>query len=356
MKTTILNLILVSLVSFVSQAQIQSIQDVYPKNRDSISIDDLIVHDPCILADKNSKSYFIYEKFAPDRFAGLVEGAPEGKAGVFYQESKDLKIWSRPKAAFVIPDDFWADDDAGPWAPEVHYHKGKYYMFTTFNAWNKIMDTREGRPPLTWRASQILVSDATKGPFKPFENKPTTPEGEMTLDATFFFEDGQPWMIYCHEWVQLGNGLIKAIKLSDDLSKTVGDPIILLDAGDAAWAKKNINYKGTLYPGVVTDGAYFYRTKTGKLVMIWSSWSENNLYATAVAVSETNKITGPWKMDDTPMLWDDRGHGMIFEDFQGRLLLCVHRYFHYPKTRVQLYELEDVGETIKIKKQVLGSE
>lgn len=328
---------------------------VYPVSMKMIHINDLIVHDPCILADKKSDSYYIYEKFSPTRFAGMLD-APKGKAGVFYQKSSDLIYWTRPEPAFIIPDNFWGDEESGPWAPEVHAYKGKYYMFTTFNAWSEVMDHRAGRPKITKRASQILVSDSPTGPFVPFSNEPATPQGEMTLDATFYNEDGQPWMIYCNEWVQMGNGLIKAIKLKDDLSKTIGDPITLLDAGKVEWTKKEINYQGVPTPGVVTDGPYFYRTKTGVLTMIWSSWSKTRQYALAVATSESGKVTGPWKYDSDPILLDDRGHGMIFRDFDGRLLLCVHRYFHYPLTRVQLYELKDIGSGIQIVKQVAGSE
>lgn len=326
---------------------------IHPGNHDSVDISDLVVHDPCILVDTKTKTYYIYAGFSPERFKGVVD-APAGKAGIFYQSSKDLVHWTMPKPAFIIPDDFWADDNSGPWAPEVHEYKGKYYLFTTFNAWNKIMDKRKGRPKLTWRASQILVSDSPKGPFKPFQNNPTTPEGEMTLDATFWDEGGQPWMVYCNEWVQMKDGLIKAIKLKSDFSATVGKPVTLLNAGNVSWTKKFVNYKGTQYPGAVTDGPYLYKTKDGKLIMIWSSWSKNHQYALAEAISESGKITGPWKYNRKPILQDDRGHGMIFRDFDGRLLLCVHRYFHYPHTRVQLYELKDCGNKIKVKGQVLG--
>ena len=51
----------------------------------------------------------------------------------------------------------------------------------------------------------------------------------------------------------------------------------------------------------------------------------------------------------------DRGHSIVFRDFDGRLLLCLHRYFHQPKTRVQLWELEDVGDRLKLGKQILGA-
>lgn len=328
---------------------------IYPLSMDSIHINDLIVHDPCILPDRVRGKYYIYSQFSPEKFRGVVD-APDGKAGVFWQSSLDLVYWSRPEPAFVIPDDFWADDDSGPWAPEVHVYKGKYYMFVTFNAWDEIMDVREGRPRINRRASQILVSDSPEGPFVPFHNRSSTPDGEMTLDATLWVEDGQPWLVYCHEWVQLGDGLIKAIRLGEDLSETIGKPVILLNAGEAGWTRKEINYRGTRYPGAVTDGPYFYRTREGNLLMVWSSWTPERQYATAVAVSETGSITGPWNYDREPILQDDRGHAMIFEDFQGRLLLSLHRYFHYPETRVQIWELEDTGDNIRVKGQVLGAQ
>ncbi|MDP5169823.1 MAG: glycoside hydrolase family 43 protein [Bacteroidia bacterium] len=337
------------------QATVQQEDLLYPEG-DSINIRDLVVHDPCILADSASGTYYIYEKFSPSRFQGLVENAPKGKAGVFFQASKDLVSWSRPKAAFVIPDTFWADDDAGPWAPEVHQYHGKYYLFATFNAWGDTLPPLEGRPPITRRASQILVSPSPEGPFVPFHNSPSTPDGEMTLDATLWVDNGQPWMVYCHEWVQLGNGLIKAIRLTDDLSETVGEPITLLNAADVAWTRKNVSYHGTRYPGAVTDGPYLYRSFSGKLMMVWSSWSTDRKYALALATSESNTIEGPWIHEPEPLLQDDRGHGMIFTDFEGRLLLCLHRYFHYPDTRVQLYELEDLGQRLQVKGQILGAE
>ena len=115
----------------------------------------------------------------------------------------------------------------------MHEFKGKYYLFTTFNAWRQVVEVREGRPPITRRGSQILVGDSPLGPFKPFANKPHTPTGELTLDGTFHVEDGQPWLVYCHEWVQLGDGLIKAIRLKSDLSETVGKPITLLSAAES---------------------------------------------------------------------------------------------------------------------------
>ncbi len=59
--------------------------------------------------------------------------------------------------------------------------------------------------------------------------------------------------------------------------------------------------------------------------------------------------------DAAPLLWDDRGHGMVFRDFNDRLLLCLHRYFRQPRTRVQLWELVDEGDDLRLEGQLLGA-
>jgi hypothetical protein len=155
--------------------------------------------------------------------------------------------------------------------------------------------------------------------------------------------------------VQLGAGTIKAIRLKEDLSAPVGEPVQLFSAAEVSWAKTNINYRGTNYSGVVTDGPWLHRKADGKLLMFWSSWAHTNAYAQAVAVSDSGKLAGPWRHIEPPLLWGDRGHGMVFRDFAGRLLLCLHRYFHQPKTRVQLWELEETSDAVRVKGQVGGS-
>ena len=316
-------------------------------------INDLCVHDPCILADAPSKTYFIYRGFSPKRW---TETSTNGTncAGVQAFWSTNLVDWLGPTNVFEIPDGFWADKD-GPWAPEVHAFNGKYYLLTTFNAWKEKLDKRPGRPFLNRRASQVLVADSPLGPFKPFANQPHTPPDEMTLDATLWVEDGQPWLVYCHEWVQVGAGSIKAIRLKPDLSAAIGEPIKLFAASEVSWARTNINYRGKNYPGVVTDGPWLFRKADGKLLLFWSSWSHTNAYAQAVAESDSGKLMGPWRHVEPPLLWDDRGHGMVFRDFNGQLLLCLHRYFHQPKTRVQLWELEETPAGVRVKGQVVGA-
>ena len=57
------------------------------------------------------------------------------------------------------------------------------------------------------------------------------------------------------------------IQLKDDLSDTVGEPKWMFQASDAPWSRKSERYGCH-----VTDGPYLYRSKTGKLMMVWSSF------------------------------------------------------------------------------------
>jgi hypothetical protein len=40
----------------------------------------------------------------------------------------------------------------------------------------------------------------------------------MTLDGTLWVEDELPYMVFCHEWVQIKDGTVESVRLKDDLS------------------------------------------------------------------------------------------------------------------------------------------
>lgn len=329
-----------------------------PAASPSISINDLIVHDPHILADAPTRTYYLYGQFSPKRdWQAKLLPSQGGRGGVLVYTSKDLATWTAPQLVFEIPDGFWADATDAPWAPEVHAWRGKYYLFCTFNDWNTKIDDRPGRPPITKRQTQILVGDSPLGPFKPFSNTPSSPAGTMALDGTFYVDpSGAPWFIYAHEWIQITDGSFEAIRLRDDLSTTLGDPLTLIRASEVDWTKRAINYKGgPPVPGIVTDGASLYRMKSGVLALFWASWSKDRLYAESIAYSDNGKLAGPWRHEPAPILQDDVGHGSVFTAFDGRLLLVIHKYFKQPATRVQIYELEELADRIRVKRQILGA-
>lgn len=200
--------------------------------------------------------------------------------------------------------------------------------------------------PRVTRGSQVLVGDSPTGPFKPFQNRSTTPVDMMTLDGTLWAEDGVPYMVFCHEWVQITDGTIEYIRLKADLSEAVGEPKQLFRGSAAKWS--NPVKKG----GTVTDGPYLHKVKTGKLYMIWSS-RDVQRYVTGIAISDSGKLAGPWRQQDKPLFNDDGGYGMLFTTFDGKLMMVLHA----PDDRTarpRIFEMEDTGETLRILKEFTG--
>ena len=274
----------------------------------SLTLNDINVRDPFIYADPVSKTYYMYTS-RNDESAASING--DSRGGVAIYKSKDLKHWGEPKQVLVLPEDNWVSGHI--WAPEMHCYNGKYYLFATVNT---NIQWSEG---LTYRATQIFWSDSPEGPFRAFPDKmPVVSLDEMTLDGTLWVENGQPYMVYCHEWLQVDDGEVRYIPLKDDLSAASGPSRLLFCGSAAKWVKRD--YKNGAY---ITDGCFLYRTKKGKLLMIWSSFTERG-YAVGLAQSVTGKIVGPWKQFDKPLFDQDGGHAMLFKDFKGKLHMALH--------------------------------
>lgn len=312
-------------------------------SNNKVHIKDLHIRDPFIFADKETETYFIYKAFS-------TKGA-EGELtfGVEAYKSKNLELWEGPFTVYSHPKDNWIS--GAIWAPEVHFYKGKYYLFTTLNSdieWKKKL---ENWPSYTFRGTQIFYSDNLLGPFLPFDSKmPHTPMDRMALDGTFWEEDGKPYMVYCHEWVQVEDGSMELVELEHNLSKSKEPSLTLFNASVAPWSngQKKLNGK-TAY---VTDGCFLYKTSSGKLLMLWSSF-KNDSYAMGIAESTTDRITGPWIQQPNLLFEENGGHGMLFKTFDGRLMLT----FHGPnspsmKERAQIFEVEDDGNTLKMKRKL----
>jgi hypothetical protein len=247
---------------------------------------------------------------------------------------------------YLIPDSVWANPSHGAWAPEVHHYKGKYELFVTLHNRDKIIDS----PPDSWRithmrGTSILVGDLPEGPFKQMQDRPHTPQDFMTLDGTLYVEDDIAWMVYCHEWIQVIDGTMEAIRLKPDFSGTIGEPIYLFKASDAPWLKeqKKVGKDPRHY---VTDGPFLYKTKKGKLLMLWSSFKDGK-YMQTVAYSQSGKLKGPWIQYD-PIVGDDSGHGMLFKTFDNQLMMVLHQPFKFPDSRAKLFDIEDTGDNIRV--------
>lgn len=269
------------------------------------------VRDPYIVPIRETETYYLFGTTDPEPWEGPGEGFQ-------VYESKDLKNWSEPKYAFKQDGTFWAEKNF--WAPEVHSYRGSWYIFASFKA--------EGR----CRGTQILKSDCITGPYVPITEYPVTPADWECLDGTLHVDDeGKPWIVFCHEWVQIHDGTVCAMPLSDDLREAIGEPVMLFHASEAPWE----TWKD---PDHVTDGPFLYRGGDGSLRMIWSSFGKND-YAVGIAVSQTGSVLGPWVQLPEPVV-ENGGHGMIFDDFEGKSWLSIHSPNGSPLERMKLIPFE----------------
>ena len=228
--------------------------------------------------------------------------------GFYYYLGNDLENWSGPFPAFLPPSDFWGPDFF--WAPECHEYDGTYYLLGTCGT----------RQP-DFRGTQIFRSTSASpaGPYEALSDGPVTPRAWKCLDGTLWVEDGRPWMIFCHEWVQIGDGTICAMALSQDLRRADGSPIELMKASTAPWATE---YGGPDLRGWVTDGPFLYR-EDRTLKMLWSSMRDK-IYTMGSMTSPSGRLAGPWIHDPTPIYTQDGGHGMYFRDFEGQGHFTLH--------------------------------
>lgn len=314
--------------------------------RAGIRLEEIPAHDPFVVADIATRTYYLYTGGSP-RFNGVE------RYGVLVYKSVNLVNWEGPYTVFEVPDDTWANPQHGAWAPEVHLYKGRYYLFITLhNNDRSIQGKGYGGYKLQWRGTAIAVSDSPLGPFQLTKrDTPIVSEQRMTLDGSLYIdEEGQPWMVYCHEWVQTGDGTIEAIRLKEDLTASLhAEPILLFKGSAAPWENGDHSTERaeTVY---VTDGCQLYRTKENRLIMLWSTYDKGK-YVQTIARSASGRLEGPWEQLE-PLVHGDSGHGMLFQTFEGEWLLILHSPFPMPQSRCKLYEMEDAGESFIVKSQI----
>ena len=259
--------------------------------------EEIRIRDPFILTDKEKGCYYMYGTTA------LKAGTLSAKNTFTVYKTYDLENFDDGKVIFNGSDcGFWGNRDF--WAPEIHKYNGKYYLFGSCKADGK------------HRATQIFVSDAPDGGFLPLSPSARTPEDWECLDGTFFVEDGIPYMVFSQEWVQVNDGIIWAVRLSDDLTYPVGEPVKLFSASESPFVTEYKAGSG-IY---VTDGPFLYR-EDGKVKMIWSSFSEGRYL---VLGAEADSVLGKWKHFESRFDFDG-GHAMVFETLDGKRMISLHK-------------------------------
>ena len=273
----------------------------------------------------------------------LYESKPwSGGDGVFVRTSSDLEEWTEKRRVMSMPPGVTS---TAVWAPEVHKYKGKYYLFVTITEKDGVRELKpmgEGVNParLHPRGTWIFRCDTPDGEFLPVSDGPVTPGDWVALDGTLVIDGGKPYMVFCHEWVQTGIGRMCRAELKEDLSALASEPVLMFAAADAATGA-----------GFVTDGPFFHRSrKSGALYMIWSNMIKDSGYCILQRVSKSGSLAGPWT-DHEILYARDGGHGMVFRDLGGALKLTLHQPNKTPQERMRIYDIEDTGERLSLRKR-----
>jgi arabinan endo-1,5-alpha-L-arabinosidase len=281
-----------------------------------MNLRDIRMRDPYVYLENGM--YYLYGTTDSNPWHGPAEGFCAYASG-------DLVTWEPIGPVFSAADCFWGTENF--WAPEMHAYRGGYYLFASFKA------------PGRRRATAVLRADSPRGPFRPWGSEQLTPEAWECLDGTLYTDPcGSPWLIFCHEWVQAGDGEVHAMRLREDLTAASGEPVLLFRASQARWPRDVRHSSGVT--GRVTDGPFVYKTRAG-LCLLWSSLSASG-YAIGTAASN-NGITGPWTQAEEPLYSGDGGHGMVFRDKSGALLLAIHTPNNTPDERPVFLPLRETA-------------
>lgn len=304
--------------------------------RHNVARDSIVLSDPAILADSKTQTYYM-----------------TGTGGKLWK-SKDLDRWSGPYDVAATDPTSWMGPHPAIWAAELHEYNGKYYYFATFTNTDVIIDEYRGNK-IERRASHVLVSDKPDGPYRPMADDTYLPADRPTLDGTFWVDtDGKPYMVYCGEWLLNWNGAMEFIRLKDDLSGTIGESKVMFRAFDSPWSREIIDGKES--PSKVTDGPWLFRTGTGRLGILWTSWVYD-VYTQGVAYSKSGTLAGPWVQEKEPVTPPNFGHGMLFKTLDGKWMMSVHSHKningHYHRVP-HLFEVDLSGDKLIVSKTPLG--
>lgn len=285
------------------------------------------IRDPFIFTDHEAGCYYLYGTTDKDCWGTNAKGFDAFR-------SNDLEEFEGPFPIFRTPETFWANQNF--WAPELHYVNGNYYLLATFS--------HNGET----RGTQILKASSPLGPFIPISESPITPADWLALDGTLYYDQqNQPWIVFCHEWLQVGDGEMCALRVSEDLKTAVGAPALLFHASDAPWCRNTRSSPTHVgEKGYVTDGPCLFRTPDGTLLMTWSTHGEQG-YCVGISRSDNGEITGKWSHVNT--LFDENGgHGMLFQGLDGSLKFTLHGPNDTPHERALFFDVAIKNDCLEI--------
>jgi hypothetical protein len=304
----------------------------------TVHFNDLVMSDPFIYPHPETQTYYLTS------------------SGGWMYKSTDLEMWTGPYNIIDIKG-LWLEKAGFAAAAEIHRIGDYYYYAGTWSDHSDLIEQVPRRYNVPHNQTYLLRADNPEGPYTSFAIEPGydyQPRDWDCIDGTLYEEDGKIYMIFVHEWTQLIDGTMDYIELAPDLSYTVSEkPVTMFRATEAPWAMEMNSIGeatfGLKMPGWVTDGPQMFRTQTGKLGMLWSSWGKER-YVQGIAYSQSGTIAGPWVQEEEAFLSNNSGHGMLFRTFEGKLIFLVHHAAENGPRKPQYWNVDDSGD-----KLVLGN-
>lgn len=270
----------------------------------------------------------VYDRDFPDPFVlrhgGKFYAYATETRGYRFQvmESEDLVHWTHRGTAFTVP---WAQ--AHFWAPEVVYHRGRFYM--TYSALN---------PQSNKHDIGIATAD---NPLGPFTHAAILVRGDDNrvgvIDATIFFDvDVTPYLVYSEEDPRR----IVLRRMSPDLL-SVEDEVTELIRPDLEW-ERGITEAPTL---LRRNGLYHLFYSGGH----YQGSKQSCRYAVGHAVARS--LRGPYQKASRPLLETVEGrvygpgHQCVVRLPDGAMWMVYHGWDDREEPR---YGSNPAGRTMRI--------
>lgn len=227
--------------------------------------------------------------------------------GIGHYSSTDLKHWVKHRPVFSKPPD-WASaavkglKGGSLWAPDIHYYKGRYYLYYSVSAFgkntsciglavNKTLDSTDA--DFKWTDLGKVVQSI---PGRDFWN---AIDPNLILDR-----DSIPWLAFGSFW-----GGVKMVKLENDL-KTIAKPEVWQTI---ASRPRTASLPDTIAGDAAIEAPFIY--KKGDYYYLLVSWDYccrgvNSTYK--VVIGRSKEVTGPY-LDKSGKRMSDGGGSLLME-------------------------------------------
>ncbi|MBO7301274.1 MAG: family 43 glycosylhydrolase [Bacteroidaceae bacterium] len=262
---------------------------------DTVCIDTMDVRNPYIRYDYSSDMYYM-----------VADGG-------YMWRSKDLTLWNGPYDILRWDTASWIGKNPVVTSPEIHKCGNRYYYMATFEP-ESVSAVK--------KSSVALVADSITGPYR------TIDAGAVLLDAkevavhpTFCTDYlDAAYMIYCHDGEQNGDAAVQIIRFSENFARRVGEAYIMFTASQVPWSGSVVNGERNFSP-IVEAPCLFYCGDDVMGMLFTSRVGDEKRVGTVY--SETGTLNGPWVVDEAPLLAENVGSAMLFNDYDGTLVMAV---------------------------------